>query len=57
MAKKKKACEDENEPGKPAFTLINLMKSCFAGWNPNEFGWNLQPTASDEIKSAIFNLP
>ena len=28
------------------------MKSCFAGWNPNKFGWNLQPTASDEIKSA-----
>ena len=36
---------------------VTLMKSCFAGWNPNEFGWNLPPTASDEIKSAIFNLP
>ena len=32
------------------------MKSCFAGWNPNEFGWNLPPTASDEIKSASLNL-
>ena len=29
------------------------MKSCFAGWNPSELGWNLPPTASDEIKSAI----
>ena len=33
------------------------MKSCFAGWNPSELGWNLPPMASDEIKSAIFNLP
>ena len=31
------------------------MKSCFAGWNPNKFGWNLQPSASDEIKSASLN--
>ena len=28
------------------------MKSCYARWNPNEFGWNLRRTASDEIKSA-----
>ena len=28
------------------------MKSCFARWNPSKLGWNLQPTASDEIKSA-----
>ena len=30
------------------------MKSCFAGWNPTKFGWNLQPMASDEIKSASY---
>ena len=28
------------------------MKSCFAGFHPNKFGWNLQRAASDEIKSA-----
>ena len=50
--KTKKACKDENYPDKPAFKLINLMKSCFAGWNPNKFGWNLRCSTSDEIKSA-----
>ena len=32
--------------------LVNLMKSCFAGWNPSELGWNLRCATSDEIKSA-----
>ena len=30
-----------------------IMKSYFAGWNPNEFGWNLWCATSDEIKSAF----
>ena len=33
--------------------LVNLMKSCFAGWNPSELGWNLRCATSDKIKSAI----
>ena len=28
------------------------MKSCFAGWNPSELGWNLRYATSNEIKSA-----
>ena len=34
---------------------INLMKSCFAGWNPSSLGWNLRCATSDEIKSASIN--
>ena len=36
-------------------SLINLIKSCFAGWNPSELGWNLRCATSDEIKSALIN--
>ena len=36
--------------------LVILMKSCFAGWNPSKLGWNLRCAASDETKSAFFNL-
>ena len=32
------------------------MKSCCARWNPSKLGWNLQPSASDEIKS-VLSLP
>ena len=34
-------------------SVVDSMKSCFAGWNPSELGWNLQPMASDEIKSVL----
>ena len=34
-------------------SLVSLMKSCVARWNPSKLGWNLRRTASDEIKSVL----
>ena len=48
--KTKKARKDKKIPA----SHTNLMKSCFAGWNPSELGWNLRCPTSDEIKSASF---
>ena len=49
--KTKKACKDKTIQE----SHTNLMKSCFAGWNPSELGWNLRCAISDEIKSASIN--